>query len=337
MLSQQSERKNSMQHSNALAQHYATLIGSLCDISEVYYLLGRMDDALNVLKASEQLLEANEVQSQDHIRFLLQYGKVLIRRFFLTNQDGDVMQAIVQRAEQLAETAQDERAVANALALLAQVHYYFGLNAMLYAKSDLDAVQDHYNQSLSYAQQALERGEALHDTRVMSEALFYTGLVHERRRQQDQAQDYYTRALHIAEQHHHKAETSFAARHLSGIALDKGDLQQALEYALQSLHLREEIGFKSALPLAHLLVSDVYRVQNNLTDALFHAQQAYALAKDLEQKDALTFSLFTLGDVYLAQKEPGQARAHFEQALALAQALQLAYAISQVTERLKEC
>src|SRR5581483_6786554 len=279
---------------DTLSQHYATLVHALCNISEVYYLQGRLDDALTVLKAGAQLTAASAVQPQDQVKLLLQYGKVLIRRFFLTSLDVDTMLATVERAQQVAEAAHDERGIVNALALLGQAHYYIGLNAALYAAGDLYGAQEHSSRSLTYFQQALERGEALQDTRVMSEALFYIGLVHERRRQNEQAQPYYTRSLQIAEQHNHKLETSYAARHLSGIALENGDLEQALNYALKSLHLREEIGFRSALPHSHLLVSDVYMAQKDLANAHFHAQQAYALAEDQKQKDGIIFSLLTL-------------------------------------------
>ncbi len=53
---------------DALSQHYATLVEALCDISEVYYLLGRLDEALNVLQAGEQLTEATSLARRDRLQ-----------------------------------------------------------------------------------------------------------------------------------------------------------------------------------------------------------------------------------------------------------------------------
>ncbi len=54
----------------AMTERYTTLLQTLCDISESYYYLGRLDDAIKLLKFGEQLLEAKEVAKHDQLKFL---------------------------------------------------------------------------------------------------------------------------------------------------------------------------------------------------------------------------------------------------------------------------
>lgn len=312
----------------SVASHYATLIQSICVISEAYLYEGKMDDSVNVLNIGEQLAEAKEVAPRDTMKLLLQHGKVLIMNYFLSNSGYDAMLSMVLRAKQAAKDAQDEQGKADALQLLGQVYYYQSLNNEVHE----------YERALEYFQQALDKRVALSDERGISESLFSIGLIYQNGNKPDneKAFDYYTRSFHIAEKYSYKLEASYAARHLASILAERDKPEQGLPYALRSLALREEIGFKRYLPPSHALVGEIYFAQHDLERTLFHNQRAYELAQEMNLPTFMMWSLYSLGEIHLAQNDTAQAKENFEQAYVIAQELNLPYALKELKEKLQQ-
>jgi tetratricopeptide (TPR) repeat protein len=256
---------------HSISDHFTSVIYSLCEIAELYYYLAKLDEAVNVLKTGLQLTAVKEVHLRDQVKITLQYGKVLVANYYLTNRDFDLALATSLEAKLLAETAHYEKGIADALSLIGQAHYYKKLNSGAGT----------YEEALTYFQQALALREKLHDTRGISEALFYSGLTYEQRSLSDKALESHTEALQFADLYNHKLEKSYALRHLAGLAADKGDLDAALNYALTSLALREEIGFRVYLPHSHILVGDIYLAREDSENALINYQNAQGLAEEI--------------------------------------------------------
>lgn len=309
---------------HSISDHFTSVIYSLCEVAELYYYLAKLDEAVSVLKTCLQLTSVKEVHLRDQGKLTLQYGKVLVANYYLTNRDFDLALATSLEAKQLAETAHYEKGIADALSLIGQAHYYKKLNS---GAGD-------YEEALTYFQQALTLREKLHDTRGISEALFYSGLTYEQRSLADKARESYTEALQFADLYNHKLEKSYALRHLAGLAADRGDLDAALNYALTSLALREEIGFRVYLPHSHILVGDIYLAREDFENALINYQNAQGLAEEMGIKNALAHALFSIGNVQLVQGDKVQARENFQQAHTLAQELGMRYAIEEAAKKL---
>jgi tetratricopeptide (TPR) repeat protein len=310
--------------SHSISDHFTSVIYSLCEIAELYYYLGKLDEAVNVLKTGLHLTSAKEVHLRDRVKITLQYGKILVAHYFLVNKGFDLALATALEAKLLAETAHYEKGIADALNLIGQAHYYKKLNT---GEGD-------YEEALTYFQQALSHREKLHDTRGISEALFHSGLTYERRDLVDKARECYTEALQFADLYNHKLEKSYALRHLAELAMDKDDLDAALNYALTSLALREEIGFRVFLPHSHILVGDIYLEREDSESALINYQNAQALAEEMGIKNALILSLLAVGNIQLVQDDTVQARENFQHAHTLAKELGIGYAIAETTNRL---
>jgi tetratricopeptide (TPR) repeat protein len=226
------------------------------------------------------LLEASEVKPQHRLKLLLLYGQVLIVDHLLTRGGGnaDLLFSNILNARQVAEASHDQQGIADALSLLGQAHYF----TTVVSGAVMDNPQSgKYNEALAYQQQALELRQALHDTRGISESYFQIGVIHERWQQYDQAEEYYTKARHIADQYGHPFEKTEPARHFAIHALRKGDLDQALTLALQALELREEARFKPYLPLDHLLLRDIYLAKGDPANAQFHTKIASTIASEM--------------------------------------------------------
>ncbi len=290
---------------------YSAVMQTLCDLSESYYYMGRLDDAIKLAKIAEQLCEMNEITQQDQLKLLLQSGKILTNNIFYRHRTIEEAFATLERAKQLATSMMDAQGEADALDLLGLAWYY----KQFITKEGESSIP------LAYCQQALERYEVLGDLRGISESSFQIGLIYTNGDQPDYdlAQSYYTKAYQIARQYGYKLEQSYVVRYLGGLYFRmQGDLERARQCFEESLRLRQEIGFKIALPFSHLAVGEMCVKQNELDTAAIHYHQAAALATEIEQPIAYILVQLNLGMLSQIQQQYSQALAYFEQAYSIA-------------------
>ena len=326
---------------------YQTAITALCEIAESYYRLGKLDAAHDVLEAGGYLLEhAPEAGGylpehapqqgplgETRAMLELQQGKLNTTGGFYANSRYEVAFVALLRARDLATANGNETLTADALQWLGQAYYNRALNTSASMRAP---GEDSYRQPLDYFQQALSRREALADTRGMAESLFYTGLIYERWGQRDTAQDYYTKALALAEEHGYAIEKSYALRHLAGLAQEAGDLEKALAFFTESLALREAAGYNILLPLSHIAVGDVLLEQHKMAEAKVHYETAYAISQELDAPLTRIVSLLSLGSWYKANREFAQARSYLERTYISAQDLNIPMAMAAASKALNE-
>jgi len=318
---------NSPRSLDAITKHYTRLIDTLCELSESYYYLGRLDDALNLLDLGTQFLEAKEVTRRNRAKLLLQHGKILATSIFHNNRGYDKALPTLFQAKQIAESIPDEQLLANSLDLIGQVYYYTKLNTD----------EGNSSTSMTYFQQALEKREAIYDERGVSEALFHIGLIYENgdSPDNDKAEEYYTKALHLADQYNYKLEKSYAVRHLGFRSFEKGDLDTARKYLTESLTLREELEIQLLLPFSHMAVGDVLYTQKDMATALMHYQKAYTLAEEMDLKVATVMSILCIGDVRQAQGVLSEALEYFEKAYTISKASDIKLGVARASSRIE--
>jgi len=264
-------------------RYYTAAIDALCEIARSYFFLGRLGDAMHVLRMSLHVIEAGEVAQKDRLKLLLLYGKILTVDHLLHRGDTDLMFSIILQAQQIAESAQDQQGLANALSLLGQAHCTATTIAIVKSGALPFGTQGQgkYEEALAYQQQALGLQEALHDTRGISESHFCIGLVYQFWQQHELAREHFTRAIQVAEQYGYVLEQAEPNRHLTVDALFKGDLDQALTHALRALSFREAGGFRPYQPLDHLSLWDIYLKKGDTANAQFHMKQASTMAEEM--------------------------------------------------------
>ena len=318
---------NSPPAPDSITERYTSLMNTLCELSESYYYLGRLDDALRLLALGTQLLDVKEVTQRNQAKLLIQYGKMLATSIFYNNRGYDKALPTLFQAKQIAESISDEWLLADALTLIGQTYY----------NTKLNIGEGNSNTSLAYFQQALEKREAIHDERGVSEALFYIGLIYENGDAPDvnKAEEYYTKALHVADQHNYKLEKSYAVRHLGFRSLEKDDLDTARKYLSESLTLREEIGIQLLLPLSHVALGDVFYAQKDILTAVTHYHKAQALAEEMDLKFPIILSLLCIGDSYQSQANLPEAHECFEKAYAISKESSIKFGIAEATSRIE--
>jgi len=266
-----------------LSHHYTTAIDALCEIAHSYLFLGRLGAALYLLHTSLPMTEASEVKQKDHLKLLLLYGKVLTVDHLINRDNTDLMFSIIREAKKIAESAEEQQSLADALSLLGQAHCHATTVAIVKSGALPFGTQGQgkYDEALAYQQQALSLQESLHDTRGISESHFCVGLVHQFWHENDLAREHFTKAIQIAEQHGHILEQAEPHRHLTIDALLKGDLDQALTHAMLALTFREAARFRPYQPLDHLSLAGIYQKIGDTVKAQFHMQQASTLAEEM--------------------------------------------------------
>lgn len=283
-----------------LTGYYATALDALYKIAHSYFFLGKLGDAQRLLQTSLNLTKADEAASRDRLRLLLLYGRVLNVNHLIQRGDSDLLFSIISQARQVAEAAETQQGIAEALSLLGQAH----CNATTVATIASGALpfgprgQGKYEEAFAYQQQALQLQEALHDTRGMSESLFGIGLIYQFWQQNEQAREHFTRAIQVAEKGGHILEQAEPHRHLMLDASFRGDLEAALSHALSALSFREAGAFKPYQPFDHLALRDIYLKMGDTTRAELHLQQATALAEAMgfsELISSLTETMDRLG------------------------------------------
>ncbi|HZR40373.1 MAG TPA: tetratricopeptide repeat protein [Ktedonobacteraceae bacterium] len=265
------------------SKYYTMAIDALCEIANTYFFLGRLGDARHLLSMSLQMVEVGEVATQDRLKLLLLYGKVLIVDHLIHRGETDLMFSTILQAKQIAEAAQDQQGIADALSLLGQARCNATTIAIVKRGGLPFGTQGEgkYEEALAYQQQAFKLQEELHDTRGISESLFCIGLVHQFWQQNEVAREHFAKAIQVAEQYGHVLEQAEPNRHLTIDALLRGDLDQALTYALRALSFREAGGFKPYQPLDHLTLRDIYLKKGDTAKAQFHMEQAFILAEEM--------------------------------------------------------
>lgn len=304
----------------AVAERFTITLRAVSEIANAYYFRGDLNAALRLFQTSEQWLSVQEILPQDRLNFLLKYGQFLISYYFIANREEDLMNSVVQRAMEAADSSQDQAGIATALYLKGQALYYHHLLTMA---SD-------YTDARDYLQRASALYEQIGDSYNLAESLFYTGLTYDRKNPDKRSEEHYLRALSLAEQHGNKWAASEATRHLT----DYTDGEQRLRYALRSLELREAMGFKRGLPAAQQLVSEVYIARGDLAHALEYCRQAELLSEEMGLQTYLMAAFLTYGEIAYKQGKIAEAREHIEKAAVLARDLNIARWLSLVDEKL---
>ncbi|HUY79127.1 MAG TPA: tetratricopeptide repeat protein [Ktedonobacterales bacterium] len=302
-----------------IAGRYTASLRALGEIAEAYYFAGALDDARQLWQVGAQTLTGKEVPPADRVNFLLGYGGFLVNSYFLTSHDGGMMHTVVRQAQQEAAALGDEFAIARSLFLVGQMMYHHNL---------VDGDSD-FTQPLDYLQRSSALREKIGDEYNLAESLFYTGLSHERQGHAEQAEQYYRRALELAERRGNRWAASEAHRHLT----DHTEGEQRFTHALRSLGLRQEMSFTRGLPPALLLLGKIAVTQDKLALALKYCQQGEQLAEAMNLPLYLVTALLIRSDIAAKQGKPDEASEYVERAASMAQQTNHALGLAMANEK----
>ncbi len=308
-----------------LAEQFRELLLSFEKCAHSYFMLGQLEQALQLFQIGLQMIRLPEVTQRDKARFLLRYGNMLTVKTNFENAPVEEAVAVLEQVKQLATELNDAHLFADALNGIGFARYVVASN-----KREGDP-----QMLLTTFQEALERRRVLHDDRGVSESLFHVGLIYEVLGQKEVARSSYMQALQIARTLGYPREASEALRHLGFLEEAQGNFSQAQQYFVEALHVLEDSGIQVYLPFAHIVIADVCLAQRNMELASSQCQRALELSRQMNIKKALILSLLSSGHICQEKREENQARDYFEQAYALAQAINLKHAIQSASSALQ--
>lgn len=195
-------------------------------------------------------------------------AKYMSMRTFVMGGD---FEPVIETAARAVESARTEQARAEALTWEAFARY---ARAMTSGSDD-------YGLATERADAALALRRRNRDPRGLAEALFYRGLIAERRNEQVEAVRYYTEALELAQRHGFAVEESYAQRHLGFMDQKRGDLVSARNRLKRSLDLRESAGFQVFVPFSVLSLAEIDTEMGDIERAEIAFRRAMSMAEDL--------------------------------------------------------
>ncbi len=304
-------------------KEYEALFTSSLRVAERLFYEGQLEDALHLLDADIRIIKHSNWNMDEELgRLLITYGKYSAFQSFTTNSGYEDARAALRAARKIAGSVNNEYLLSDGLLFTGFV---------LYSKA-YNTGEGDYGTALGYLQSSLQLKRELGDSRGISEALIYLGIVHERQGDETTALAHYQEALALSDRNDYKLEKSYATRHIAFVKAAHGDLDGALSNFLMSLALREEIGFKIYLPFSYLSVGQIYSEMGNLSEAQVYYDKAYAMAQRLDFERVQVLCLLALGENGLRGNDKHTAARYFQKAGALSESIQYAKGVERANE-----
>lgn len=293
---------------NNIAYEYSQLVEIICKISNSYLYNGRLEDAISLVEHSLEITDNKDINQKDRVRLLLQLGKLLNRQSFFGVSEFEKSVEALTLAQQTAVVLGEQELAAIGYLYLGQAHDYLIMNS---GKGD-------YQDALNYFEQALTLFQANENHEWEGKAVFNIGLIHQRRKEMENAKACFIRAYEIAVKGGYQFDQSLAARHLGFIHFMSGEYGPAEEYAKESLKLREELGYRLYLPPAHHVLGSLYTVLEKWEQALDHLEIANKLAEEMQLNIYMIQIQLALGEWHKRQGNKETAKNYFKRAYDIA-------------------
>ena len=302
-----------------LSQNLNTLIQVACEIAEAYYFSGKVGTAISLIEAIIDSLPHEDLSIPSHVKLGLAESRYLIKQMFLIGLSAEKVLPSVEQTLNLALRTDDILLQAEAHDLMGEAQYFIQLATIYY---DFTIAQSHFSE----AQKLLE---ALDAPALKSTNLLHIGLIHQFRKELEQAKGYFEKAYQLAKQHNLSLEQSYASRHLGFIQRDEGDLAGALVSLQESLQLRQAIGYQVYLPFSTISVADVQAMLDDKESADQNYQLALEQALNVQNVRAMMLVQYGLGNLH-------QSREHYERAIHMAVQIGHQAMIAAATAQLEE-
>ena len=266
-------------------------------ITEIYRYEGKTDEALLIFKSNIQVMDLEEVRSEDKAKFLIQYAKILQQSKFIKEFNFDNEIKILTEAQELAKSSNAKNLMADALDLIGTCIYSTGI------------LEGDYQKAIDFFDQALKIRMEINDTHGLCKSFFNLGLYHENIKDSNEENkrksfEFYQRGFKIALEENLKLEQAYFYRHLAFFyKFYENDNEKSLQYHLNSASLREEIGFKISLQFSYFAVAIEYYFLKDFENSLNYFKKAYSWAINMNRVEQLKVIIFRHGSQMIQANE----------------------------------
>ena len=270
--------------------------------------LGELDQCLDVIKQSNNILSSTKVKNQSEYTKRKSTLKFLSGKVFRKKGDMDI--ALFHLNEALAirqelgldgEGIETKFEVAEVLNVIGIISSYKGEN----------------NSALSYIQSSLNIFEEIGNREQILKLTNNIGMIYWLKGELDQALEYLQKSLFISEKVGNKRNLAALLSNIGMIHRNRGNLDAALSYFEKGLKIYEELKSKSELATFYNNIGVLFQIKGELDEASKYYQKSLMIAEELGDKLEIATSLGNIGDLYQYQGDSKRAISNYEKSLAL--------------------
>lgn len=157
--------------------------------------------------------------------------------------------------------------------------------------------------AIDYYSKALKISEKIDDKKGITSCCNNIGLVHASQGSYEKALEYYLISIKTSEEIGDKKGMSNCYNLISNVYYYQGNYERAIDYYLKSLKNREEIGDKYGMAECYGNIGNVYKNQGSYERAIEYSLKALKISEEIGNKRLMSFNYNTLGTVYTAQRK----------------------------------
>jgi tetratricopeptide (TPR) repeat protein len=290
--------------------HWRNLLESLVELHTYFFYEGRLKEAENVLKQSEQLLLIS-LNNKFIGLFYYYYSSFLVNMIFYKGYSPENVIQIIDKGLSYIDEFQDEEIYSMLLDQKGSGLYY----------SELVKEEPDYSNAKKFLNLALEIRQKKNNLKNISETLFNLALIDEKTGNTEEALKKYKESYKIAKENNFELELSEAARHIGFSHYLKGEYLEALDYFIESNNIRVNLKFKSGAIFTKITMGDVYIALKKFSEAEKELMNAYSDSIAFGIDRGVMISALSLGELFIEMKNKIEAKKYLEIANTLAKQL----------------
>jgi tetratricopeptide (TPR) repeat protein len=273
------------------------------NLARVYYIWGRFDDALNILKELYDYFrekgggknEAVSLHLIGNIHYLKgEYEKALEK---------------YNKSLEISEEIGDKSGIAQTLHQIGMIHQ---------DKGDYEKALDNYNKSL-------EIKEELGDKLGIAHSLHGVGMIHQDKGDYEKALEKFNKSLEIEEEIGDKSGVAQLLHQIGMIHQAEEEYEKALEKYNKSLEIKEELGDKSGIAKTLHQIGNIHYLKREYEKALEKYNESLEIEEEIGDKRGIALTLEQIGRIKHGQKKYHEAILAFATAASLFKELESPY------------
>ena len=172
-------------------------------------------------------------------------------------------------------------------------------------------------QSMSYAQKALENAEKLKYAKGIGNSLIQMGNIEQIKGNNDKAEEYNLRALEILTKVNDLSGIAISYNNLGILAHNTNDYSKAIDYYNKSLNINRKIGRKPGEASSLFCIGTIYENQAKYDSALNYFLKAQAISESIADIRLMAIGKTSIANVYFTMKNYIKSQEYNEEAIKL--------------------
>jgi tetratricopeptide (TPR) repeat protein/tRNA A-37 threonylcarbamoyl transferase component Bud32 len=227
-------------------------------------------------------------------------AEVALQRGVLLN---DISGKVDEARAQLEQAREFARVVAN---IYQQIR-------ILYQLSNVAIKAGQTDQSLQYADEAIQLAQANQMESLIARGNIEIGNIYLGAGKYDEAEQHFQRALDAAQRYGARQNEARARLTLASVYVQRGEADRALGLIDQALSFYQAGGYRTEVRQASILRARTFRQKGDYKSALLAFQDQLSQAEQSGDQSLIAFAHGSVGGVLLAQEQYAEARRHFEE------------------------